>query len=486
MEISRTSMRNTESLIYDIFVRTTKRGVEIYTIDYDEKLKVFSPAGKETSSRKWTSKVRTVAIGDIDADGYDDIVAGTKDCVIVIGNKGQVIYQIAKSSPVITCDAADVDGDYADEFAAAMRDNTVSLWNDDMKLFTRSFPSPVVSVRLENITDDPEYEIVVMERSGNISILSAAGYLLKQFTVPSKIRVGTVLNLENDKLFATGDKSNNLKIWDMGGRLVQELKLSDRPFALDADRHPRSDSLYLAIGTRLPALEIYRVKGDTMSSLTRRVIDEISSTKETVYRRAIRCGHCGAPVSPETPSCANCGAILDALQPQQIDEFISETILSVTSLNPRIALRELDRVIRRSLPRPAVYNLRSQLQEMVRCELISGHFEDDGRTFVFTGLRGALVTPSMSRRDARKLLSRVVSGNKIELGELLDMKAALQDPDVDHELDAATIRRALILLRGKGQISGEFIDTKSFAFESKEELDRVVDEIIELLSAQGS
>jgi len=477
MEISRTSSRGTESLIYDIFVRTIQRGVEIYTLDYDENLKIFSPAGRQRSSRKFSSKVRTVAIGDIDADGDDDIVAGTKDCIIVMSNEGDIVYRIAEPSSAVTCDVADIDGDLAEEFVAAFRDSSVTLWNDDMTLFTRDFSSAVSVVRLENMTDDPELEVVVIERDGTVSIVSAAGYLLKCINLDTEVRVGTVLNLVDEKLLATGDKSSTLKIWDMSGDLVKEIELSERPYAIDADRHPRSDVLYMAVATRHPSLEIFRLAGEEKPAVTQKVIREISSTKQAVYRRAIKCGNCGAPVSPETPVCESCGAQLEELE-EDLDEFISEIILSVTSLSNEMRLRELDRKIRRSLPRPAVYNLRNHIQTMVERKHLSGHFVEDGRVFVATELKPEAVVPSLSRSDIRTLLSNVTSGKKIELADLLEMQEALADPDVDHELGPVTLRRALMILQNEGKISGEFIDTTSFEIDSEEEMKRVIEELV--------
>ncbi|TFF68398.1 hypothetical protein EU520_00385 [Candidatus Thorarchaeota archaeon] len=477
-------MVSTDSLIYDIFVRTTTRGVEIYTLDYDENLKIFSPSGEETSSRDWTSRVRTVAIGDIDADGDDDIIAGTKDCIIVMSNEGDVIYRIAEPSPAITCDAADIDGDLADEFSAAFRDGSVTLWNDDMTLFTRSFPSSVQVVRLENMTEDPELEVVVIERDGTVSILSAAGYLLKKIKLATEVRVGTVLDLDNEKLLATGDKSDILKIWDMSGNLVTTLELTARPYAIDADRRPRSDVLYMAVGTRYPSLEIYRITGEEKPSVTKKIVREISSTKQMVYRRAIRCGNCGAPVSPETPTCASCGAQLEELE-EDLDEFISEIVLSVSTLGSKIRLRELDRMIRRSLPRPAVYNLRNHIQEMVKRGLLSGHFIEDGRVFVETDREVKMPAPTLSKRDARKLLSAATTGKRIELADFLDMRDALTDPDVDHELDPVTLRRALMILQSEGRVAGKFVDTTSFELESEEEMERVIEELVDFLTRIG-
>ncbi|NOR38988.1 MAG: hypothetical protein GQ580_05330, partial [Candidatus Thorarchaeota archaeon] len=49
---------------------------------------------------------------------------------------------------------------------------------------------------------------------------------------------------------------------------------------------------------------------------------QIESTKTILYRRAIKCGNCGANTSPEDATCDSCGATLEILDEYAIEEFL--------------------------------------------------------------------------------------------------------------------------------------------------------------------
>ncbi|MHA2600674.1 MAG: hypothetical protein AM324_000905 [Candidatus Thorarchaeota archaeon SMTZ1-83] len=64
---------------------------------------------------------------------------------------------------------------------------------------------------------------------------------------------------------------------------------------------------------------------------------------------------------------------------------MQESIESITSKHNRIKLKELDRILRKTLPRPAAYNLRRSIQTMIKKGVMDGHF--DGNVFLKEGQR---------------------------------------------------------------------------------------------------
>ncbi len=484
MRVGSRLSKRVPSLIYDLFVRTRQDGrVEIYTVDYGGQLAIYDTEGKKVASRAWSPDVRSIAIGDVDADFADDVIAGTKDCVIIIGGKGNRIARIERPSPVITCDAADIDGDCASEVIAALRNNEVTLWNDETTvIFSKTFTSPVTSVRLENVTDDDEMDVIVIERGGRVSILSSSGHTLNEIMLEDKdIKVATVIDLGDEKLIVTGNaKEAALKVWNIDGTLMGTIKLPDIAHSIDSNRHAQGNTVFLVVGTEATSLEIIRLIGEEQSPKARRILEEMRSTKRDIYRRAIRCGYCGALVPPDARECPSCGAYLETFEEEELDEFITETILSVLATRPKVKLNELDWIVRRTLPAPRAYNLKRHIQGMVKKGLISGHFR--GCTFVATK-RPAMVktSSSKSKTDVQRGLQSLVKVRHSDLGDMIDIMEALSDPDVDHELSPKEIRQALILLMKDGEIEGKFVGRGSFLLTSKIDVKSLYDKIARMI-----
>ncbi len=468
MRVDSRLSKRVPSLVYDLFVRTRRDGrVEIFTIDYGGKLRIYDTEGHTVASRAWSPDVRSIAIGDVDADFADDVIAGTKDCVIIIGAKGNRIAKIERPSPVITCDAADIDGDCASEVIVALQNNEVTLWNDEMTvIFSRTFSSHITSVRLENLTDDDDMDAIVIERKGNVTVLSSSGHTLKELKLDDgDIRVATVLDLDKEKIIVTGNsKEAALRVWNIEGNPIARIPLPDVPHSIDANRHFRGNTLFLVVGTQANTLEIIQLISERESVATKRVIEELRSTKRDVYRRPIRCGYCGAPVPPDVDRCPSCGAYLESFEEDELDEYISETIGSVLEVDHEIKLNELDRIVRRTLPAPRVYNLRRHIQGMVKKGIISGHFR--GCTFIATTKRPRGTMASSASASRIKQVQSIVSTRTSDIGDLIDIADALSDPDVDHGLSPRDIRRALILLMKQGVIDGEFVGRTTFLLKS--------------------
>ena len=105
---------------------------------------------------------------------------------------------------------------------------------------------------------------------------------------------------------------------------------------------------------------------------------------------------------------------------------------------------ELDRILRRTLPRPAAYNLRRSLQAMLQSNEIEGHI--DGNTFVRTEKKKRV--PALSKQDVRKVKGTL--GNLLRGTDTLDVRRLEKETGVDRRI----LRRTLIILLGEGTIQG--------------------------------
>lgn len=435
---------------YSLYVRQgSAANAQVFSLDYGDKLRVYDVSGSLKSSRNWSSKVRCIAVGDIDGEGKDALVGGVGKRVLVVDHKGRPMWKIELESTVIACDARDVDGDDAAEVVVALQNQRVILWNDDkVALFSRKIDNKIADVWLEDITNDNELEVVVADRLGNLIILSSAGYELKRLKLGRALTVFGVLSFGKRKMFVTGERNKRLDIWDIDGKKLTSIDLTGKPKALATGiADDVSNTAYLVVSTddrRLSFWEIVETSKETRSE--KRTLQEIESTKTTLYRRAIKCGNCGAPALPESRKCDSCGAVLERLDEYKTKEFIKESIDSITTKHEKIKLKDLDRILRRTLPRPAAYNLRRSLQAMIEAKEIEGHLDDN--TFVRT-VKRKRVRDVMPPRD--------------KVAEIPDVLMALLRGDKHLEIDTMVrktgvprniLRHTLLILLADGIIEG--------------------------------
>lgn len=448
---------------------------QIFSLDYGDRLRVFDARGTLRSTRKWSSKVRCIAVGDVEGEGKDALVGGVGKKVLVVDHRGSPVWNIRLESDVVACDARDVDGDDAAEVVVALQNNRIILYNDDKDaIFTKTMGDPIADVWLEDITKDTELEIVVADKTGLVNVLTAAGYLLKELQLGSRLSVFAVLSFGERTLFITGDQSPTLRMWDIDGNEVARLDVGDAPRAM-ATGIPDdiSDVAFLVVSTKDRKLSFWEVQESGKVTRTEKVIlQQIGSTKNVLYRRAIKCGNCGAPTSPEASTCSSCGAELEMIEEYVIEEYIQESIDSITSKHNRIKLKELDKILRRTLPRPAAYNLRRSLQAMIQSDTIDGHI--DGNTFVRTEAKKKLM-PALSTQTARNvegILRDLLIGT-----DTLDVNRLEKETGVDRGI----LRRTLIILLGEGRVQGS-LSGDEFILEEKQDVDDFTKKLVKELS----
>ncbi|MHA2433995.1 MAG: hypothetical protein ACXADO_12255, partial [Candidatus Thorarchaeota archaeon] len=337
----------------------------------------------------------------------------------------------------------------AAEVVAALQNKRVILWNhDETALFSRTVEQPVADVWLEDITNDSELEVVIAEKKGTVLILSAAGYELRRLNLGQTITVFGVLTFGKRRLFVTGNHSSELRVWDIHGNEVTRVTLTATPKALATGMPDDvSDVAYLVVSTRDRKLSFWEVQDTVKVKKSEKVImQEIESTKTTLYRRAIKCGNCGAPTSPEAIECHSCGAKLEMLDEYAIEEYLQESIESITSKHNRIKLKELDRILRKTLPRPAAYSLRRSIQTMIKRGALEGHF--DGNVFVRTVKK---------RTDRVARPSKEATGAAVKMiGDLLKKKNSFEIQLIEEEtgLPRKILRRTLMILLGEELVEG--------------------------------
>lgn len=460
-----TSVVSLPANVYSLYVRQQRDArAQVFSLDYGERLRIFDTMGSQKSSRGYSSKVRCIAVGDVESSGEDALIGGAGKRLLVVNQKGRVLWKNDLESTVIACDARDVDGDDAAEVVAALQNKRVILWNHEQTaLFSRTVDEAVSDVWLEDITNDSELEVVIAQRKGTVLILSAAGYELKRLNLGNVITVFGVLTFGKRKLFVTGDHSPQLQVWDIEGNPVTSLMLPAPPKAL-ATGIPDdvSDVAYLVASTRDRKLLFWEAQ-DTVKvkKSEKTTLQEIGSTKMTLYRRAIKCGNCGASTSPEALECTSCGAKLEMLDEYKIEEYMQDSIESITSKHSRIQLKELDRILRKTLPRPAAYNLRRSIQTMIEKGILDGHFNKD--VFVRT----------IEKEDRRPLkASRAQAQAAVKMTkDLLDKNESFDIADVEKETGVPQniLRRTLIILLGEGLIEG-IIEGNAFVLAKEQDI----------------
>jgi WD40 repeat protein len=443
-------------------------------------LRVFDARGTLRSTRKWSSKVRCIAVGDIEGEGKDALVGGVGKKVLVVDHRGSPVWNIRLESNVVACDARDVDGDDAAEVVVALQNKRVILYNDDKDaIFTKTMRDPVADVWLEDITKDTELEVVVADKRGLVTVLTAAGYQLKELQLGSRLSVFAVLSFGERTLFITGDQSSTLRMWDIDGNEVARLDVGDTPRAM-ATGIPDdiSDVAFLVVSTKDKKLSFWEVQESGKVTRTEKVIlQQIGSTKTVLYRRAIKCGNCGAPTSPEASTCSSCGAQLEMIEEYVIEEYIQESIDSITSKHNKIKLRELDRILRRTLPRPAAYNLRRSLQAMIQSGEIDGHI--DGNVFVRTEPTKKRKLPKPSRKETHNV--GTVLKDLLRGSDTLDVRRLEKETGVDRRI----LRRTLIILLGEGTVQGS-LSGDVFILEEKQDTREFTRKMIEELTTWSS
>lgn len=436
--------------VYSVYVRQRKdTSTQVFSLDYGDWMRVFDAQGTLRSTRKWSSKVRCVAVADIDGEGKDALVGGVGNKVLVVDSRGSTVWNIRLESDVIACDARDIDGDDAAEVAVGLQNNRIILFNNDRDaIFTRSITQPIADIWLEDITNDGELEVVVADKTGRIIILTSDGYCLKELQLGEKITVFAILSYGERKLFITGDLSSTLRIWDIDGNEIERLDVNNVPRAIATGVADEiSDVAYLVVSTKDRRLSFWEIEQTEKASKAELVIlQQIESTKETLYRRAIKCGNCGAPTSPEAASCSSCGAKLQMMEEYAIEEYIQESIDSITFKHQQIKLKDLDRILRKTLPRPAAYNLRRSLQTMIKSEYFDGYL--DGSLFVRTEPK--------KRRQIRKMEEKDIKSIKSTLIDLLRGTDSISVSKMEREtgVDRVLLRRTLIILLGEGIVEG--------------------------------
>jgi len=439
---------------YSLYVRQQKDArAQVFSLDYGERLRIYDTTGSLKTSRGYSSKVRCIAVADVESTGEDALVGGAGKKLLVVDQKGRALWKNELESTVIACDARDVDGDDAAEVVAALQNKRVILWNHEQTaLFSRTVEQAISDVWLEDITNDSELEVVIAQRQGTVLILSAAGYELKRLELGNTITVFGVLTFGKRKLFVTGNHSPQLQIWDIDGNAVSSIMLPAPPKAL-ATGIPDdvSDMAYLVVSTRDRNLLFWEAQDTVKAKKSEKAtLQKLESTKMTLYRRAIKCGNCGAPSSPEATECSACGAKLEMLDEYKIEEYLQDSIESITSKHSKIQLKELDKILRKTLPRPTAYNLRRSIQTMIEKDLLDGYFNRD--VFVRTVEKKSKMTLKPSKAETQAAIRMA--------NEILDKKASLDIELVEKEtgVPREILRRTLIILLGEGLIEGTLMD----------------------------
>ena len=110
MKIRAVASVPTTANVYSVYVRQKRdASAQVFSLDYGDRMRVFDAKGTLRSTRKWSSKVRCIAVADVIGDGKDALVGGVGKKVLVVDHRGSTVWNIRLESDVIACDARDVD-----------------------------------------------------------------------------------------------------------------------------------------------------------------------------------------------------------------------------------------------------------------------------------------------------------------------------------------------------------------------------------------
>ena len=106
----------------------------------------------------------------------------------------------------------------------------------------------------------------------------------------------------------------------------------------------------------------------------------------------------------------------------------------------------MDRILRKTLPRPAAYNLRRSIQMMIKKGILDGHFDKD----VF--VRTLEKKPKKSFKPSRSQTQAAVKMTKdlLNKNDSFDIELVEKETGVPRQI----LRRTLIILLGEGLIEG--------------------------------
>ena len=78
----------TTANVYSVYVRQKKdASAQIFSLDYGDRMRVFDSKGGLRSTRKWSSKVRCIAVADVVGEGKDALVGGVGKKVLVVDHR---------------------------------------------------------------------------------------------------------------------------------------------------------------------------------------------------------------------------------------------------------------------------------------------------------------------------------------------------------------------------------------------------------------
>ncbi|MHA1862383.1 MAG: hypothetical protein ACTSWA_01340, partial [Candidatus Thorarchaeota archaeon] len=77
MKIRAVASVSTTANVYSVYVRQkSDASAQIFSLDYGDRMRVFDAKGTLRSTRKWSSKVRCIAVADVIGEGKDALVGG--------------------------------------------------------------------------------------------------------------------------------------------------------------------------------------------------------------------------------------------------------------------------------------------------------------------------------------------------------------------------------------------------------------------------
>ncbi len=181
--------------------------------------------------------VRCCAMGDIDGDGDDEIVAGSGDKTVkilkLIGDKFQEVRSLDFSHIVNACAIADLTGEGTPQILVGTWGGIVYALDarEYRILWQKEFRGWINFIVPGDVTGSGRTDLLIGTRDGVFYVVEGTdGHPIWDYTFPKEINAAAIADVDNSGVpsILVGGNSNILSIFNSQGNILREIPLQNR------------------------------------------------------------------------------------------------------------------------------------------------------------------------------------------------------------------------------------------------------------------